>query len=111
MIPVVFWVARSSVNFKRETPWTVSWSPDGSLLAAGFGAYVAIYDPPSNALIRAFVTSELRGRIRFVQFLGSEGRFLVVAGRSDVVLWDLVTEKGKLYTYLVLSNVQKHRLS
>ena len=108
MIPVVFWVARSSVNFKRETPWTVSWSPDGSLLAAGFGAYVAIYDPPSNALIRAFVTSELRGRIRFVQFLGSEGRFLVVAGRSDVVLWDLVTEKGKHSTYLILSNAQKH---
>ena len=108
MIPVVFWVARSSVTFKREIPWTVSWTPDGSLLAVGFGAYVAIYDPSSNALIRAFVTSELRGRTRFVQFLGNEGRFLVVAGRSDVVLWDLVTQKGKLYTYLVLFNVQRH---
>lgn len=108
MIPVVFWVARSSVTFKREIPWTVSWSPDGSLLAVGFGACVAIYDPPSNALIRAVVTSELPGRIRFVQFLGSEGRFLVVAGRSDVVLWDLVTQKGKLYTYLVLFDVQRH---
>ena len=71
----------------------------------GFGAYVAIYDPPSNALIRAFVASELRGRVRSVQFLGSEGRFLAVAGASDVMLWDLVTQKGKLDTYLVLLHV------
>jgi NET1-associated nuclear protein 1 (U3 small nucleolar RNA-associated protein 17) len=108
MIPAVFWVARSSVTFKREIPWTISWSPDGSLLAVGFGSYVAIYDPPSNALIRAFVTPELRGRIHSVQFLGSEGRFLAVAGRSDVVLWDLVAQKGKPHTYLVLSNVHRH---
>ena len=93
---IVFWVARSSLSFKREIPWTVSWSPDGSLLAAAFGAYVAIYDPPSNALIRAFTTSELRGPVRSVHFLGREGRFLAVAGRTDVVLWDLVTQRGKL---------------
>ena len=108
MIPVVFWIARSSVTFKREIPSTVSWSPDGSLFAVGFGSFVAIYDPPSNALIRAFVSSELRGRIRSVQFLGSEGRFLAVSGRSDVVLWDLVAQKGKRHTYLDLSNVLSH---
>jgi NET1-associated nuclear protein 1 (U3 small nucleolar RNA-associated protein 17) len=106
--PAVFWVLRSSVTFKREIPWSISWSPDGSLLAMGFGSYVAIYDPPSNALIRAFVIPELRGRICSVQFLGNEGRFLAVAGRSDVVLWDLVAQKGKLHTYLVLSNFHKH---
>ncbi|KAF8506780.1 WD40 repeat-like protein [Russula emetica] len=89
----VFWVARSRLTFKREIPWSISWSPDGSLLAVGFGAYVAIYDPPSNALIRTFTTSELRGPVRSVHFLGHEGRFLAVAGRSDVVLWDLVTQK------------------
>lgn len=92
----MFWVARSRLTFKREIPWSISWSPDGSLLAVGFGAYVAIYDPPSNALIRTFTTAELRGPIRSVHFLGHEGRFLAVAGRSDVVLWDLVTQKGKL---------------
>lgn len=107
-IPVVFWVARSSVTFKREIPSTVSWSPDGSLFAVGFGSFVAIYDPPSNALIRAFVASELRGRIRSVQFLGIEGRFLAVSGRSDVVLWDLVTQKSKRHTHLVLANVLSH---
>ncbi|KAI0278152.1 WD40-repeat-containing domain protein [Russula aff. rugulosa BPL654] len=89
----VFWVARSRLTFKREIPWSISWSPDGSLLAVGFGAYVAIYDPPSNALIRTFTSSELRGPVRSVHFLGHEGRFLAVAGRSDVVLWDLVTQK------------------
>ncbi len=74
----------------------------------GFGSYVAIYDPALNALIRTFATSELRGPVRSVHFLGHEGRFLVVAGRSDVVLWDLVTQKGKLYMYLTLSYVQRH---
>jgi NET1-associated nuclear protein 1 (U3 small nucleolar RNA-associated protein 17) len=103
----VFWVARSRLTFKREIPWSISWSPDGSLLAVGFGTYVAIYDPPSNALIRTFATSELRGPVRSVHFLGHEGRFLAVAGRSDVVLWDLVTQKGKLYMYLTLSYVQR----
>ncbi|KAH9065814.1 WD40 repeat-like protein [Lactarius vividus] len=89
----VFWVARSSLTFKREIPWSVAWSSDGSLLAVAFGTYVAIYDPSSNALIRAFTASELRGRIRSVSFLGSGGRFLAVAGLSDVVLWDLIKQK------------------
>jgi hypothetical protein len=104
--PVAFWVARSSLSFKRETPWTVAWSADGSLLAVAFGAYVVIYDPSSNALIRAFTTSELRGPVRVVHFLGNEGRFLAVAGRTDVVLWDLVTQKGKLSTHLPVVLVQ-----
>ena len=102
---VVFWVARSRITYKREIPWTISWSPDGSLLAVGFGAYVAIYDPPSNALIRTFATSELRGSVRSVHFLGHEGRFIAVAGRSDLVLWDLVTQKGKFHMHLTLSYV------
>ena len=72
----------------------------------GFGTYVAIYDPPSNALIRTFATSELRGPVFSVHFLGHEGRFLAVAGRSDVVLWDLVTQKGKFQMYLTLPYVQ-----
>ncbi|KAI9460514.1 WD40 repeat-like protein [Lactarius psammicola] len=89
----VFWVARSSLTFKREIPWSITWSPDGSLLTVAFGTYVTIYDPSSNALIRAFTASELRGRIRSVAFLGNDGRFLAVAGLSDVVLWDLVKQK------------------
>ncbi|KAF8260748.1 hypothetical protein EI94DRAFT_878515 [Lactarius quietus] len=89
----VFWVARSSLTFKREIPRSISWSPDGSLLAVAFGTYIAIYDPSSNALIRAFAASELRGRIRSVSFLGNDGRFLAVTGLSDVVLWDLVEQK------------------
>ena len=97
MVSLVFWVARSRLTFKQEIPGTVSWSPDGSLLAVGFGACVAIYDPPSNALIRTFAASELRGPVCSVNFLGNEGRFLAVAGYSDVVLWDLVTQKGKLH--------------
>jgi NET1-associated nuclear protein 1 (U3 small nucleolar RNA-associated protein 17) len=103
----VFWVARSSLTFRREIPWSITWSPDGSLLAVAFGTYVAIYDPSSNALIRAFAASELRGRIRSVSFLGSDGRFLAVAGLSDVVLWDLVKQKGKPFSHFLLSSVHQ----
>jgi NET1-associated nuclear protein 1 (U3 small nucleolar RNA-associated protein 17) len=106
----VFWVARSRLTFKREIPWTICWSPDGSLLAVGFGAYVAIYDPLSNALIRTFAASELRGPVRSVHFLGYEGRFLAVAGHSDVVLWDLVTQKVQWHhrSALPISAVVSH---
>ena len=106
----VFWVARSSLTFKREIPWSITWSPDGSLLAVAFGTYVAIYDPSSNALIRAFTASELRGRIRSISFLGDDGRFLVVAGLSDVVLWDLVKQKGKPFSHSPLSFVTDAKL-
>lgn len=98
-------MARSSLTFKREIPWSISWSPDGSLLVVAFGTYVAIYDPSSNALIQAFTASELRGRIRSVSFLGDEGRFLAVAGHSDVVLWDLVKQKGEPFSHFLLSFV------
>ncbi len=101
-------MARSSLTFKQEIPWSVTWSPDGSLLAVAFGTYVAIYDPSSNALIRAFTASELRGRIRSVSFLGNDGRFLAVAGLSDVVLWDLVQRRGKPFSHFPLSFVH-HR--
>jgi NET1-associated nuclear protein 1 (U3 small nucleolar RNA-associated protein 17) len=103
----VFWVARSSLTFRREIPWSSTWSPDGSLLAVAFGTYVTIYDPSSNALIRAFAASELRGRIRSVSFLGSDGRFLAVAGLSDVVLWDLVKQKGKPFSHFPLSSISR----
>src|SRR6266404_3161274 len=94
----VFWVARSSLTFKREIPWCTTWSPDGSLLAVAFGTYVAICDPSSNAIIRALTASELRGRICSISFLGDDGRFLAVAGVSDVVLWDLIKQKGMLFS-------------
>jgi hypothetical protein len=59
---------------------------------------LAIYDPPSNALtqVQAFTTSELRGPVRFVDFLQRQGQFLAIAGRTDVVLLDLVMQRGKL---------------
>ncbi|KAI0274996.1 quinon protein alcohol dehydrogenase-like superfamily [Gloeopeniophorella convolvens] len=89
----VFWVARSSFNFKQEVPATVSWSSDGSLLAVAFGVYVNIYDPSTNALLQSLTTPELRNRAASVHFLGNGGRYLAVVGLSDIVLWDLVVQK------------------
>ncbi|KAI9512508.1 WD40 repeat-like protein [Russula earlei] len=83
----VFWVARSRLTFKREIPWSISWSPDSSLLAVGFGAYTTIFDPILS-LLRSSVVESIQ-----VHFLGRDGRFLAVNGLSDVVLWDLVTQK------------------
>ncbi|KAI0652052.1 WD40 repeat-like protein [Trametes meyenii] len=85
-----FWVARSTLRFRDETPSDVSWSPDGSLLAVSVGSHVAIYDPDTNALCQVFTSPECT-TVRSAQFVGSSGRYMVVSGLRDVLLWDLVS--------------------
>ena len=87
---VEFWVARSALRFRTEVPTDVSWSPDGSLLAASVGSHVAIYEPDSNALCQVLTCPDYP-LISTVQFLGASGRYLVVNGPRDVLLWDLVS--------------------
>ncbi|KAI0375205.1 WD40 repeat-like protein [Pilatotrama ljubarskyi] len=86
-----YWVARSTLRFRTETPSDVSWSPDGSLLAVSVGSHVAIYDPDTNALHQVLTCPECATMCR-VQFLGSSGRYMVISGPRDVLLWDLVLQ-------------------
>nr|VWO94276.1 Transcriptional repressor rco-1 [Ganoderma boninense] len=85
-----FWVARSALRFRSEIPTHVSWSPDGSLLAVSVGSHVAIYEPDSNALCQVLTCPDCRLHST-AQFLGAKGRYLVVNGPQDVLLWDLVS--------------------
>ncbi|KAJ8468395.1 hypothetical protein ONZ51_g9678 [Trametes cubensis] len=86
-----FWVARSTLRFRDETPSNVSWSPDGSLLAVSVGSHVAIYDPDTNALCQVLTCPEC-ATMSSAEFVGSSGRYLVVSGPRDVLLWDLVSQ-------------------
>ncbi|KAI0830514.1 WD40 repeat-like protein [Trametes gibbosa] len=86
-----FWVARSVLRFRDETPRDISWSPDGSLLAVPLGSHVAIYDPETNALCRVVTCPECK-TVLSAQFVGSSGRYLVINGPRDVILWDLVSQ-------------------
>ncbi|KAI0756804.1 WD40 repeat-like protein [Daedaleopsis nitida] len=84
-----FWVARSTLRFRAEVPTSVSWSPDGSLLAVSVGSHVAIYEPDTNALCQVLTCPDC-ATVSSLQFVGSSGRYLAVSGPRDVLLWDLV---------------------
>ncbi|KAI0361404.1 WD40 repeat-like protein [Trametes cingulata] len=86
-----FWVARSTLRFRTETPSDVSWSPDGSLLAVSVGSHVAVYDPDTNALCQVLTCPECAS-VSSAQFVGSSGRYMVISGSRDVLLWDLVLQ-------------------
>lgn len=75
-------------------PRSTAWSRDGSLLAVCFGQCVAIYDPFTNALRHSLTCSECRDSTS-VHFIGEKGRYLVVAGAHELVLWDLVTQSSE----------------
>ncbi|OJT02754.1 WD repeat-containing protein 75 [Trametes pubescens] len=86
-----FWVARSTLRFRDEIPSDVSWSPDGSLLAVSVGSHVAVYDPDTNALCQVVTCPECT-TVSSARFVGSSGRYMVISGPRDVLLWDLVSQ-------------------
>jgi NET1-associated nuclear protein 1 (U3 small nucleolar RNA-associated protein 17) len=89
-----FWIHRSTVAFRAMTPLDVSWSADGSILAVTFNACVALYDATSNALRSVVTSSECRS-LTNARFVGSAGRYLLLAADRDLVLWDLVHQTSK----------------
>lgn len=89
-----FWVARSTLNLVSESPSHVSWSPDASLLAITLPYRVALYNPSTN-LLRETLASPECGQINSAYFIGKAGRYLVVVGETDLVLWDLVAQRGE----------------
>ena len=88
-----FWLARSSFSFRSEIPSDTCWSPDASLLAISYGPYVCLIDPESNLLLDCLSTTEIKEPYS-VMFLGRSGRFLLSAGKKDIIIWDLVTRSG-----------------
>lgn len=90
---IVSWVPRSSFGFESDTPRHASWSPDGSLLAVATGTSVILYDPCTNVPRHTFVCRE-SPRPRQAHFIGPSGRFLVVIGDLDLVVWNVTSRSG-----------------
>lgn len=85
---------RSSFSFRAETPVSVSWSPDNSLLAVCLETQLALYDPKSSLLLDSLLMNDVKSPAN-VCFVGGSGRFLLVTGRMNMVLWDLITRTSK----------------
>ena len=88
-----FWVTRSAFSFRSKIPRSASWSADGSLLAISIGPFIAIYDPAINTVCRTFASPECQATTS-AHFVGKGGRYLVVVGDHDLVLWDIVALCG-----------------
>ncbi|KAF8922017.1 WD40-repeat-containing domain protein [Mucidula mucida] len=86
-----FWVPRSTFDFRSETPQTVSWSPDGSLLSISFKKHVVLYDPLTTVPRRILTTPECPN-VSSAQFVGSSGRYLAIISGRDISIWDLVLQ-------------------
>ncbi|KAF8578728.1 WD40 repeat-like protein [Ramaria rubella] len=85
----IFWICRSSLEYRSQIPTQAVCSPDGSLLAVSYGRHVVIYELSNNALRMVLTCPELQ-EVFTIAFVGSCGRYIVVGGRTVVVVWDLV---------------------
>ncbi|KAF7303325.1 WD40 repeat-like protein [Mycena kentingensis (nom. inval.)] len=85
----VFWIVRSSYNVQNGPPLLVSWSPDGSLLAVTLPRKVMLFAPSTNQPVHTLAYPEC-SRFESTNFVGKGGRYIAVAGETDVLLWDLV---------------------
>jgi NET1-associated nuclear protein 1 (U3 small nucleolar RNA-associated protein 17) len=89
-----FWVLRSSLKFRDELPSHASWAPDGSLLSVSLGPYVAFYEPENSTFVQVLAARDSCPIALSSHFLGCGGRYLAAVGKRDVILWDLVMQRG-----------------
>ncbi|KAF5352400.1 hypothetical protein D9756_005945 [Leucocoprinus leucothites] len=83
-----FWVTRTTLKYHTEKPRSVSWSQDASLLAISFESCVVVYETLVYAVIQTLTSAECTNP-QNAQFIG--GRSLLVTGRTQLVLWDILT--------------------
>ncbi|KAG7099626.1 hypothetical protein E1B28_001454 [Marasmius oreades] len=83
-----FWISRSSLTFRSKVPSSVTWSPDGTLLAVCLENQVSVYDPYTSVL-RCTLTSPEFTAAKSAHYLG-RGRYLAVIGSNELVIWDIV---------------------
>ena len=93
------------VYFRSEIPTDAHWSPDGSLIAVCFGRQIALYDPYSSSILDRFTVLNVHN-ISTIRFVGRSGRYVLVSGRHDAVLWDLVKRRG-MQSSIVISYAAK----
>ena len=81
--------------YRSEIPSGAVCSPDGSLLAVAHGRHVVVYEL-SNNVPRVVLTCPELKEVLHMTFVGKSGRYIAVANRRAIVLWDLVTIDGEL---------------
>lgn len=94
----VFWVARSSFDYRDTIPTCSAWSPDASLLAIAQGTCVTLWEPQTNALLHVVpvptVASEAPlqpiDAVTALAFVGKGGRYLAAASAGALSVWDIV---------------------
>jgi NET1-associated nuclear protein 1 (U3 small nucleolar RNA-associated protein 17) len=89
-----YWTSYSTSTFRLKTPVDASWSCDGSILAVTLETYVVLYDPESTAVLQVLTATECPNPRR-AHFLGQTGRYLLVSGQQNAVLWDLIDQSSK----------------
>ncbi|KAF8665440.1 hypothetical protein AX16_000459 [Volvariella volvacea WC 439] len=88
---VDFWIVKSTFQFRSDTPITVSWSPDASLLAVPAGSHVTLLNAHANRIARNLPSPDGTS-IHSATFIGRSGRFVLVATCRTLALWDLVAQ-------------------
>ncbi|KZS91676.1 WD40 repeat-like protein [Sistotremastrum niveocremeum HHB9708] len=89
----LYWVNRSSHEYRSQIPSLISWAPDGSLFAVAHSSspMITILNPSDHALRETVGCPEIRTGATHMSFVGRTGRFLAISGKKDVVLWDLLS--------------------
>jgi hypothetical protein len=89
-----YWASYSTSTFRLKVPVDASWSSDGSILVVALESYVVLYDPATTAVLQILTSAECP-KPRRAHFLGQSGRYLLVSGQQNAVLWDLVDQSSK----------------
>jgi hypothetical protein len=104
----VAWISRSTFAFKSEVPKHLAWSSDASLLAVTFDSCISLYEPVTYTQLAVLRTQE-PVELSSAHFVGPSGKYLVVAAKGCVLLWDVITQQGN-YTICPFKDVTAHVL-
>jgi NET1-associated nuclear protein 1 (U3 small nucleolar RNA-associated protein 17) len=86
-----------------------SWSPDGSLLAVAFGAFVNLYDPLSSDLLQSLAAPFCK-TVTKAHFIGQTGHYIAATGYKEVILWDVVSGSGAFWRNLLSYSPSYHSI-
>ncbi|GAC99801.1 hypothetical protein PHSY_007404 [Pseudozyma hubeiensis SY62] len=85
-----YWACRSVFGYRDQAPTAAAFSADGSILAVGQVGSVTLWNPESNLLSMVISAPELADGVHNLSF---SGRYLGVATRTAVLVWDLVLSR------------------
>ena len=93
VLSIGIWSPYVTLNFRSETPTSVSWSCDSSLFAVAVGPHIALYDPFTKSL-RQTLTAPGCPKIQLVHFINGLPGYLLASSSMSLTMWDLVDSCG-----------------